>query len=196
MGILMPVGGHQATLRWTLAGDLQEQITTIGFDNVAILAPTALAELIYDLCVSPGSICVAAEMLNDYTFNGVTVQNRQGDGMVVGEHLEPVNGVDSTSPITSNCALLVHKRTLAGGRRGRGRSMPPLYNINEAAVDVHGILAAPTYSFLGGIWDFLYTNMVSSGVPPELYHEDGAPGTPITEFAVDLRIATQRRRMR
>lgn len=100
----------------------------------------------------------------------------------------------------ASVALLVHKRTDRGGRRGRGRFYLP-WALGEASVSDTGRVDAPTLAIFDGIHAAFLLALVSPGVssPMVLLHSQGqtAPGDPdeVVTMVSDPIIGTQRRRL-
>lgn len=94
-------------------------------------------------------------------------------------------------------SLLVRKTTLLGGRSGRGRIYWP--GVQEAQVDQAGALAAPYREGLQTGFTAFHAGLNALSLPPVVLHGAGAPltvPTPVANFIVDSRLATQRRRLR
>ena len=105
--------------------------------------------------------------------------------------------------LVQNTCVLVQKRTLRGGRKGRGRMYWPVFFPNEASVDHSGTIVGTAVT----AWQTAMTNWLSgcdsNGCPLVLLHstqENGDPPTeapdPITSLSVQARVATQRGRLR
>jgi hypothetical protein len=196
MGIQLPVGGRQATFRWSLAGDPDEMVSTLGYVNSGATTIDFDAESAWNAATGTGSIAAAGNMFNAYTFVGVTAYEMTSGGLLVGEFTSPVVGTGGGNPLPSNCAVLVHKRTALGGRRGRGRMYLPPFTAGELDVGPSGVIDGPDYTAIQDELDVFYGLMVSNDLQPSLYHSDGGSGNIITSLVLDTRIATQRRRMR
>lgn len=121
-----------------------------------------------------------------------------GEGDLVVESTNgPFVGGSSSECLPSNCALLVKKLTGLGGRKNRGRFFYP--DVRRPAVNMNGVIDSTnlaTYTSAVSDW---FTNLgdVTGLEDGYLFHSDDndAP-TELVQFAVQSRIATQRRRMR
>lgn len=116
---------------------------------------------------------------------------------IVVDHGAWAGGDNTASCLPANCAVLVKKNTLLGGRKGRGRMFIP--SPTEAGVDTAGNLTSSQLSdFTSRANDFLTGLAGISGVDGVfLFHSSSVdPPTEITSLSVDPVIATQRRRMR
>ena len=197
MGVVIPEGFYNAVFRWSLTGDPEEMVTTLGGDSTSADTPAQLAEILYDATVATGSIADPAGMLANWTFVGVTVYLQSPGGLVVGIHNDPVSSAsgNSSSPPT-NCAVLVQKRTDLAGQRFRGRMFLPPAVLLEGGVNQHGVLESTEYSAVDAkVQEWI--DLIEAGpYEPMLLHSDGGTPTPITSFILDTQIATQRRRMR
>lgn len=126
----------------------------------------------------------------------------------------PVLGVDSTprvggtsgAMLPQNSALLVHKRSAAPGRIGRGRLYLPSC-LREAQVDNKGIIAALEVSGLQTPISSWLTRVANNTAPAGVDKDmvilhTVTPANPaltptvVTSLVVDSLIATQRRRLR
>lgn len=103
-----------------------------------------------------------------------------------------------------NCAVLVHKRTARGGRRGRGRMFIP-WASGVTDVGESGILGSTHRTTLQTCMNTFHAACVTQGVPMTLLHSNSEPGTdnptppglpdPVTSLLVDSIVSTQRRRL-
>lgn len=106
-------------------------------------------------------------------------------------------GTGSSDVETPNTAYLVRKLTLFGGRTGRGRFYLP--GCPTAAVTGPGNVDGTTLGNLQTALDAFLTSMTGDDLPLALLH---APDSPfnlpmlITELKPDVKVATQRRRLR
>lgn len=123
---------------------------------------------------------------------------------VVGSATTAVVGLKSVSGIPPNVALLVHKRTARGGRRGRGRFYIP-FAVNTAAITEDGRIAPAEVTTLQTAMDTFLTQINTTVGPMVVLHRTSAPGvdhptnpgppSTVTGLAVDNLVATQRRRL-
>jgi hypothetical protein len=113
-------------------------------------------------------------------------------------------GAIAGNMLPSNCALLVGKQTLTGGRRGRGRMFIP-WVLPEGDVDDVGVISGGTVAtMIGAAEDFLEAlsepGPDSDATPMFLLHnsegETPAPApSEVVGLTVSSLIATQRRRL-
>jgi hypothetical protein len=175
---------------------------TFGLDPSAT-DPSAVATTVRAAFMAPGSLFTIID-------SQVTLQNtRVALGTDGGEDLvgsDPTVGActKSINTLPANCAVLVHKRTARGGRRGRGRMYIPWVGSSTSVteggviptVDVTPIQAAVT------VW---LSSIATGAGPVVLLHRPSTPGTAnpstpgspntVTSMVVDPLIATQRRRL-
>ena len=101
----------------------------------------------------------------------------------------------STPP---NVAVLVHKNTARGGRRGRGRFFIPWAWPNTQMTET-GIIAAADVTTMQNACTTFLSALATQTVPMQLLHGPGqtAPGAPnqVLSLTVDRLISTQRRRL-
>lgn len=120
-----------------------------------------------------------------------------GEALVGTATSSQLGGSAHNSP-PPNCAVLVHKRTARGGRRGRGRLFIPWF-VDETVVDETGTIQATWLGNLQTAMDAFLTGLSAAGLPMQILHGEGISqeGTPneVTSLTVDPIIATQRRRL-
>lgn len=146
-----------------------------------------------------GSTGLEAIMDNDVTLVGVRASlGTDGSEDNVGEiTLNTLcDGVFAAPP--ANCAVLVHKRSARGGRRGRGRMFLP-WALSEGDVDEVGKIATARVTAMQTICNNFLTALATNNVPMVILHNPGTttPGAPniVTNLIVDPLISTQRRRL-
>jgi hypothetical protein len=122
-----------------------------------------------------------------------------GTGDLVYVLTTTVNGGASiTNALPPNCAVLIHKSTARGGRRGRGRMYLP-WTVLEANVDEVGVLTSTVITSHNAAVSSWQAALSSGGNPLVLLHAPGKTATPapdpVTSMSCDRLIATQRRRL-
>lgn len=107
-------------------------------------------------------------------------------------------GLKSGTMLPPNSAMLLHKRTARGGRRGRGRMYVP-WAIGATEVDEAGVIAGATVTAQQTKATAFLSALGSNGVPMVVLHDPGltatGPPNPVTSLLVDARVGTQRRRL-
>lgn len=106
-------------------------------------------------------------------------------------------GLDSGDSEGPAVSMLVQKRTLTGGRAGRGRMFVP--GIQEDHFDASGQMDGADVTAYNTAWsDFRNALLALDFVPVVLHGDDSPLTTPtvITAFQVSATAATQRRRQR
>lgn len=193
----IPPNATLAILRWSVAGDAEEMLCTLGLTHDPSSTAQEVADDYYLAATGSGSLTPLAALNQPWTFVGTRVYKRLGGDPVFAEHTEPITQTTGGSTaLPSNCALLMHKDTGTPGRKGRGRCYFPPALVDEGSVDTNGTITSGVYVTLAAREVVFYNALVSSGLLPVLFHSDGAAPTPITGFRLDTRIATQRQRMR
>ena len=194
MGTTIPDGYGQARLIWSLAGDVEEVVTTFGYFNANPRDASVAATLIYNQFVDNFT---AADMSNAWSFLGVEVTQNVGGVMFAGEQRATVAGSNAAAPLPQNCALLVKKQTSQGGRQGRGRGYFPSAYLMEGDVSAIGIITAGVVTALQAKFTAFLADLDTATIPMTLLHSDplNVPDD-VTALVVDNRIATQRNRLR
>lgn len=108
-----------------------------------------------------------------------------------------IDGTATGEADSPNVAYLIHKVTEFGGRTGRGRMYLP--GVPSPNVFNNGLLSDAWRASTLAAFSGFYTDLTTAGLFPLLLHGPDSPVTtplPITDFVVDARVATQRRRLR
>lgn len=123
---------------------------------------------------------------------------------IVGESAIPVGCTRTMSTYPPNCAVLVHKLTARGGRRGRGRWYIPWAG-NLAGAGENGALYSQDITNVTAAVNAWHAAVTAQVGPPVVLHRPSAPGTEhpttpgapnlITGYRVDPLTGTQRRRL-
>lgn len=199
--LLIPVGFAQAVFTMTLSGDPEPIVNTVGFKVLNppwTQADTEALDAAWK--VTPG---LRAEVSSSYQFTKTTVYVGQDGGppVVFESTNAPSAGLGAGAPLPQNCAVLATKRTALAGRRNKGRWYIP--GIGEGAVDALGVIAGATVTAFQTAMNATFTNLRSVTNVEQLYilhNSEGvtAPGPPseIISWAIQPKIATQRRRLR
>jgi hypothetical protein len=151
------------------------------------------------LAAITGASSLEGLMDNDVTIVGVRASlGTDGSEDIVGEISTTLlcDGVFAAPP--ANCAVLIHKRSARGGRRGRGRLFVP-WALSEGDVDEVGKITPARVTAMQTIANNLLSNLSTQLVPMVILHNAGitTPGAPntVTSLVVDPLISTQRRRL-
>lgn len=195
--MFIPPGYMQINLRFTRVGDPEPMLTSMAalieaFDPVT--GPD-------DLSAAVGTSDMMGITTNDTSYVGLECVIGTGDPSepITLESIQNTGTGSSTNPpLPENCALLVKKVTLRGGRKGRGRCYWPDVQIAHVG-DAGGITGSDLTAYQTA-WDDLITAIegvdgITSLVLLHSADEDGDPDV-ITSWIVQNKIATQRRRLR
>jgi len=121
-----------------------------------------------------------------------------GSGDLVGVNTTTSVGTASGAMVPPNVAVLIHKVTARGGRRGRGRMYIP-WCTTAASVDETGVITPAVVSTITAAMLAWRLALSSAAVPLVLLHAPGQtalpPPDPVTGLTVDRIVATQRRRL-
>lgn len=190
----IPTDYAQATLGFTGVAVPTGAACTIGL-NIELFAgtPAAAAEQVM-IAFNP---CMGTYITNKVSLTSVLVKfgptNMGPSGTFVGN----IPGLGNLDPAPPNTALLVRKLTGFGGRQGTGRFYWP--GIADTQIDDGGNLGPATVADLQADFNSAHGYLVANALVPVLLHGADEPiqaPMPITSFAVQSRVATQRRRLR
>lgn len=191
MTIQIPEGFSRVAYRFSLSGDPEVMITTMGYETAVV--GQAVAEA---FATTFQDAFPPAEYSASYTFLGVRMEaGADGGPPVIYEAVRTAVGTAASAPLTQNVAILVRKTSLLGGRRGRGRMfLPPMF-LPEGEVSANGMInVGPLAAVQNSVTQAFFTDL-----DPVLLH-DNVPSilapTPITNVIVQAQVATQRRRLR
>jgi hypothetical protein len=192
----VPPGYADVSIRLTLTGMSRPSYITFGVDPSDPDADT-IAAAIYTSTTSAGSFL--SRLDNSVSLGPITVRVGQDGGeALVGTDERVIAGGGSLTSPPPNVALLVHKRSARGGRRGRGRMFVPWY-LNETDIDEAGLVLNATVASINTVLSTWKANLSGAGVPMVILHEAGltTPGLPdvVTNLFADKLVATQRRRL-
>lgn len=197
-----PPGFCDISLQLMLTGMNRPAYITFAVDSTDT-DPQLVGTQILAAASAAGSLCSILD--NSVSITQVRV-SMGSDGVddLVGLISTTTTGTATKTSLPPNCALLVHKLTARGGRRGRGRMFIP-WVVDESAVDEAGIIAGASLTALQTPISAFRTNLVTSGNPMVLLHDTSkqgtvhptTPGPPnaVTSLQCDKLISTQRRRL-
>jgi hypothetical protein len=121
-----------------------------------------------------------------------------GEDQVFISDIPTGRGTVTQTSFPPNCAVLVHKRTARGGRRGRGRLFWP-WTVQEGQVEENGSIQTSSLTQQQTAANATLTALTANFVPMVLLHSPGltTAGLPnlVTQLIVDPLISTQRRRL-
>lgn len=197
MGVIIPVGQIQVSMKWACNGLTRPLMTTFGVDPDATAPPALLDKLaaIQAIFVS-STIAVNTQISNQYTYVSLIGQEMTATGILSAELPVNIVGTNSFQPPPPNCSWVVQKRTALGGRQNRGRMFVPPARLGETTVNAGGTVDAATVTAEQADWTAFHASMISGDYPMVLFHSDGSPSTIISQLVVEPRIGTQRRRLR
>ena len=189
-------GFADCSARFTLAALARPAFITFGCDPTTTDA-TQLAADLYGQFTGTGSLM--SQMDSSVTLAEIIVRlGQDGAEDVVGSRVGTNVGQKVQASFSANVALLCHKRTARGGRRGRGRWYVPWFAAStEVAED--GTVTESVRAAKETALNVLRGAMSSAGNPMVVLHNPGlsSPGAPnlVTAISVSNLVGTQRRRL-
>lgn len=195
-------GFADVSLQLVLTGLNRPAYVTFGVDP-SDTDPMTIAGAINTAASSAGSLM--SQMDANVTLRSVRVSlGTDGSEDVVGVLSASTTGSLAKNTLPPNCALLVHKLSARGGRRGRGRMFIP-WVVSETDCDEAGLILTGSVTAYQSALNTFRSALSSSGNPMVLLHEPSQPGvghpsTPgapnvVTALIADPLISTQRRRL-
>lgn len=196
VGVEIPVGAAQASLRWSVAGDPEFMVATIGFVDITAARSAPVVAAAMGTAWDASTFTTAANIAAGWSAGTILVTVMDATGPLTFEVGTAVGGSGAAGTLPNNCAVLARKFTASGGRRNRGRFyLPPAYFL-DTEVNQVGTLDPAVVTEYQGYVDSLLAQMVIQDLGPRLLHSDGGGATPITSIVVQPKLATQRKRMR
>lgn len=192
-----PPGFADCSLEFQQTGLTRPAYITFGV-NPTDTDPSVVAGLVHAAWGAAGSLRTIMD--SSVTMTGVRASlGTDGSGDLV--YVMATTDLGTGSALTAlpaNCAVLVHKTTDRGGRRGRGRMYIP-WCLAESACDEAGIITAGNLSTIQTALNGFKAALVTQNVPMVLLHSEGktaiVPPDPVNFLIADRLIATQRRRL-
>lgn len=197
-----PPGFAQVSVEMQQATVSRPAYITFGVD------PTDTDPLLVGAAIG-GTIAAAGSLVSmldsSVTVTAVRVSlGTDGGEDIVGIHPMSLPGTTTKTALPPNCAMLVHKVTTRGGRRGRGRLFLP-WVVSENNCDEGGIIDSSVLTSSQtalGVWR---AGLATAQCPMVILHDPSPPGTVhpttpgapnlVTSLVADRLISTQRRRL-
>lgn len=197
MGVQIPVGEMQVSIRWACNGVTRPMYTTFGVSPDATAPSGVLPKLddIHGFLVS-STLMVASQISNQYTYVSLIGQEMTGSGILSAERPANIVGTNAFQPPPPNTSWVVQKRTLLGGRKNRGRMYVPPARLGETVVNAAGVIDAANVTAEQDDWTAFLGAMSADDYPLVVFHSDGSPSTVVSSLVVENRVGTQRRRLR
>lgn len=200
MGVTIPVDFAQVSATFSLTGDVQPMVVTIGCDPGVFTDPVDLADSVFARFIASGTIFAASSYSDQYRIGPFSATIMTASGPQTADGTDSQQGTNAgILPPPNNVAILVQKRTAFGGRRGRGRMyFPPLYP-TENSISAIGDLTGVTFDAWQEAMDEFLEAMSVGGTPMYLLHSDVPTvllPSVVTALQVQQKVATQRTRLR
>ena len=191
-----PPGVADVSVGYIQTGMSRAAFITFGVDPTDT-NPAVINASVFNAVTAAGSL--NSQMDATATLSRIRVSlGTDGQGDIVSDIAYTTAGGRTLTSSPPNVALLVHKRTAAGGRRGRGRLFIP-FCLATADISESGIVQTSQVTTLQTAMNAFLTALTTQTVPMVLLHQTGltpigAP-TAVTSLTVDKLVSTQRRRL-
>jgi hypothetical protein len=196
MGVLIPAGFAVVAYATLTEGDSEEMLWTCGLNTTDSGAVDNLLDdllSVWGANIQPltSEVVTLARILLKYGPNstGPAFELPVGVGGTEGGSLPP-----------PNCAVLVQKHTLLGGRSHRGRCYLPGISSISAGLDSAGNIDATRTNAVTAAMESWRSDITdgdaSGGAIPVVLHTASSDADEITSFVCTPKLATQRRRLR
>lgn len=191
------------SLWFNLSNDAESMIVTCGFKDVDPTDPLSnLVTRLRNTVLGTGKLIDVGTMYSNYQLTRVRVVARRSGDLVLAEDNTPAVGTvpvtTTVQPPANNSAILVQKRSNTLGRRNRGRMFLPPYDLLNTSVNSLGNINAAYVTAKQTVFNTLMTSLLgATNMPPYILHSTSEIlPRPFGTFAVQSKVATQRRRMR
>ena len=206
MPLVIPPGFAHVAVEHRADGDPDPWYCTFGIDtsDAGAAYPDIALKIINAWAVSWENIIGTF-----VTFSGVqlTVGQDGAEELRLYFPFDTFEGLNTSQKLPQNCAMLIKKQTLLGGRRNRGRMFIP-GAVDEDQVSNTGVINSPKVTewgnaaqlFVDNLADPAYLFGAQAAIPMVLLHSTGntptGDPTPVAFATCDNVISTQRRRLR
>lgn len=163
--------------------------------GISVLSSPASASDLADTCNAAFRADLSALIDSQVTIGPSHVSWNDGSGIFSGDGTDSGNGTLSDNTCPPNVALLVRKTTAAPGRAGRGRMYLP-WAATEASVTEAGAFDPAAAAVVNAAFEDWRTAMEGDDNRIVVLHAGAGTPAAVTAFSCDLRVATQRRRLR
>lgn len=195
MSVLIPAGFGLAAVRYQRVAGGNEATWTFGFDLPGA-ADVSYAEDIHDILIQSGDICAVGARQTEWNYVGVNTLQRADPDLYSFSHTVTSVGTQSATCLPPNCAAVVTKSSALAGRSNRGRAYLPAAYLPETAVSPAGVIDAGLVAFLQGLLTETIIDLAAADMEMVILHSEAGTPSPVTSFALQTLIATQRRRLR
>jgi hypothetical protein len=191
-----PPGFADVSIKFQQTGLTRAAYITFGVDT-SDPDPATTASNVINAINGAGSLKTIID--TTVTISGVRVSlGTDGAADLALEVPTTIAGTNNLTGLPPNCAVLVHKGTARGGRRGRGRLFIP-WCVTNSAVAETGIVNSTQLGTIQTAMTAFLAALTTFSVPMVLLHNPGltiAPAPdPVTSLTAVSLISTQRRRL-
>lgn len=197
-----PPGFADCSLEFTLTGSTRPAYITFGVDPQDT-DPSVVADSVFTATTGAGSLMSAMDSSVTLTAVRVSLGTDGAEDLIYERPTSTPGAISGNAP-PANVAVLVHKTTTRGGRRGRGRMFIP-WCVTTAAIEESGLLVAGSQAALQTKMETWRIALSTNLVTMVLLHGPSLPGVahpttpgapnPVTALRVDKLISGQRRRL-
>lgn len=198
MSVIIPQGTADIRFIYSTNGTNHISVTGHGVGKPDPIVNAAdIAEEVADAWTAMGALGDPNYLCNGWKLERVDATVMLEDGPAVGSHNVNAAGLYIIDAVTINTCALVRKVTGGGGKRNRGRMYVPggVY-LPESEINIVGEISGPQQSFYTTRLNNYMNELSSRDITPLLFHSDGGLATVITDFVLEAKVATQRRRLR
>lgn len=192
-----PAGYADISVELVQSGLARSAYITFGVDPTET-DPALVAQSVHGALTTAGSLMSRMDSSVTLTSVRASLGTDGGEDLVGVFPSTATGGLSGAATLPPNCAVLCHKRSGRGGRRGRGRLFIPWW-VAETDVDETGTIAATPAGQMQTAINTFRTTLVTNSVPMVILHGPGKTSIPapdvVSSITVDRLIGTQRRRL-
>lgn len=197
MGVIIPVGYGQVTVKMRQASLARQAMCTWGYEAPVGLDLDVQATAVRAILTAAGRLWAPARYVNGWALEQVQLTVNTVSGIFSGEDNTSTPGTLSGEAAPPQVAILIKKNSTLGGRAGRGRMYLPSSHISETNITQQGTISSGELTALRNTATSTLDDLNASDWPVRLLHSTGSPGpNAVTQWTVQQVVATQRRRIR
>jgi hypothetical protein len=201
----IPEGHALIRYEWSLIASGTPMVSSIGVQHEPDADPSLVTEHAVNAFLNGFPLNLT--LGSGYRFVGATGYFGPTPDPVVYFHPVGLNGGGTFAPAAPHTCMLIKKRTLTPGRKGRGRMFLPAGYVSEGEVNEAGVFSSPGQGAATTRVNEFFSGLQGQETDTEalmgavLFHQTSGTGqgdypSAITQLIADPMVATQRERLR
>lgn len=184
---LPPAGYAECTMKFHVAGDSRVAMCVFGVDNGPDLGPDLIATNVWD----DWDESLRGIQIDSLQILGCRVVNYDGTFY---EDPRTAFGAIANDAMPPQVAYLLHKNTGLVGRENQGRMYVP--GVGEDKANAVGFVDPTFRASIQTAANAFLAKLTADGYPMVILHDSPGVSAVVTTLTCDVKVATQRRRLR